>query len=95
MLSNSFGMSRKRPLGTSDQENVWPSLLGIDVWVENKCISFHLNSFCSIRNDFGVAVKQPRLALESVTNAHNLFNTNENIRKYKFHSELCPSQGIG
>ncbi|CAF1498917.1 unnamed protein product, partial [Adineta ricciae] len=64
MLSNSFGISRKRPLGTSDQENVWPSLLGIDV------------------NDFGVAVKQPRLALESVTNAHHLFNTNENILPY-------------
>lgn len=30
MLMNSFGMSRKRPLG-SDKENVWPSVLGIDV----------------------------------------------------------------
>ncbi|CAF4359713.1 unnamed protein product [Rotaria sordida] len=27
---NSFGMSRKRPLGF-DKENVWPSILGIEV----------------------------------------------------------------
>lgn len=30
MLINSFGSSRKRPLG-ADKENVWPSVLGIDV----------------------------------------------------------------
>jgi hypothetical protein len=30
MLTNSFGMSRKRPLGF-DKENVWPSVLGIEV----------------------------------------------------------------
>jgi hypothetical protein len=30
MLTNSFSMSRKRPFGF-DKENVWPSLLGIEV----------------------------------------------------------------
>ncbi|CAF4511696.1 unnamed protein product, partial [Rotaria magnacalcarata] len=30
MLMNSFGASRKRPLGT-DKENVWSSMLGIEV----------------------------------------------------------------
>lgn len=30
MLNNSFGKSRKRALG-ADKENVWPSLLGIEV----------------------------------------------------------------
>jgi hypothetical protein len=30
MLVNSFGMSRKRPF-SSDKENVWPSVLGIEV----------------------------------------------------------------
>jgi hypothetical protein len=33
MLTNSFGMSRKRPLGC-DKENVWSSVLGIEVWVK-------------------------------------------------------------
>ncbi|CAF4480765.1 unnamed protein product, partial [Rotaria sp. Silwood2] len=30
MLMSSFGMSRKRPLGL-DKENVWPSVLGLEV----------------------------------------------------------------
>ncbi|CAF4975775.1 unnamed protein product, partial [Rotaria sp. Silwood1] len=31
MLMNSFGSSRKRPIGCSDKENIWSSMLGIEI----------------------------------------------------------------